>query len=171
MEDNKGDIRSFSSIGARRRGIAIAGLLLIVVLVAALWISIGMRSNIQVKYAAARNKTGEALYHNLYILTQSFDMTTVPNADVRNVILPQMREYYIASTTLNSLVSQAYGPRYALLTESDINDLNNAFTSYETAFNANASTDLAQSNMLMCMNRIKELLNSRYSQGVLKPGR
>ena len=46
-----------------------------------------------------------------------------------------------------------------------------AFTAYETAYRNNAPTDLAQSNMRACMDRIKELLNTRYSQGVLRAGR
>ena len=74
-------------------------------------------------------------------------------------------------TTLNNLIGQTYGSRYAVLSESDINDLTSAFTSYEAAYKNNTSTDLAQSNMQLCMDRIKELLNSRYSQGVLKAGR
>ena len=171
MENVKAGIRAFWALDARKRAIAIAGLALLLALIVALCITINMRSNMQAQYAAARNQAGEALYSNLYILTQSFDMTKVPNADVQNAILPQMRDYYIASVTLNSLLSQTYGPRYAVLSESDINDLTGAFTGYESAFRSNSATDLAQSNMQLCMDRIRELLNTRYSQGVLKPGR
>ena len=171
MENMKADLRAFSALSARRKAIAVAALALIVALVIGLCISVSIRSNMQKQYVAARNKAGEALYSNLYILMQSFDMTAVPNADVRNAILPQMRDYYIASITLNNLLAQTYGPRYAVLSETDINDLTSAFTSYEAAYVNNTSTDLAQSNMQQCMARIKELLNSRYSQGVLKAGR
>ena len=73
--------------------------------------------------------------------------------------------------TLNNLLTQTYGPRYTVLTEADVDNLTAAFTSYETAFRNNTPTDLAQSNMQLCMNRIRELLNARYSQGVLKAGR
>ena len=58
-----------------------------------------------------------------------------------------------------------------MLNEADIESLTSAFTAYETAYQNNTSTDLAQSNMQLCMNRIRELLNARYSQGVLKAGR
>lgn len=171
MENVRAGIRAFSSLSARRKTVVVTCACLIVMLFAMLCISIGMRANMQRQYTAARNQAGEALYSNLYILMQTFDMTLVPNADVKNAILPQMRDYYVASVTLNSLLSQTYGPRYAVLTESDINDLTSAFSGYESAYAANASTDLAQANMQLCMNRIRELLSARYSQGVLKPAR
>ena len=95
----------------------------------------------------------------------------MPNIDVRNAILPQMRNYYIASVTLNNLLIQTYGSRYAVLDEADIESLTNAFTAYEAAYQNNASTDLARADMQLCMDRVKELLNTRYSQGVLKAGR
>ena len=171
MKILKAGIRAFSSLSTRRKAVVLTCLALIIVLIAALCISINMRSNIQRKYTAARNRTGEALYSNLYILMQTFDMTTVPNADIRNAILPQMRDYYVASITLNNLLAQTYGARYAVLTESDITSLTDAFTGYEAAYINNTSTDLARSNMQLCMDRVKELLNTRYSQGVLKAAR
>lgn len=171
MESLKSGIRGFSGLDTRRKALVIAALALIVALAAALCISIGIRSNIQREYTAARDKAGLALYDNLFILMQTFDSTAVPNIDVRNAILPQMRNYYIASVTLNSLLSQTYGPRYAVLDEADIESLTNAFTAYEAAYQNNASTDLARADMQLCMDRVKELLNTRYSQGVLKAGR
>ena len=171
MEKSNFDIRDFSKGSARNKVIAIAGLALIVVLIVALCISIGMRTNIQREYTAARDQAGKALYDNLFILMQTFDSTALPNIDVRNAILPQMRDYYIASVTLNNLLAQTYGSRYAVLSDADISDLTSAFTSYETAYKNNTSTDLARSNMQLCMDRVKELLNTRYSQGVLKAGR
>ena len=171
MEVLKSGMRGFSAMSARRKAVAFAGLALIVMLVVALCISIVIRTNIQREYTEARNQTGAALYDNLFILMQTFDSTAVPNIDVRNAILPQMRNYYIASITLNNLLRQTYGARYAVLNEADIESLTSAFTAYEAAYQNNTSTDLARADMQMCMDRIKELLNARYSQGVLKPGR
>lgn len=171
MDNMKSDYQGFSGLNHRDRMIAIAALGVILALVIALCISIGMRANIQREYTAARNKAGQQLYDNLFILMQTFDSTAVPNIDVRNAILPQMRDYYIASVTLNNLLSQTYGSRYAVLSDADINDLTSAFTSYEAAYQNNTSTDLAQSNMKLCMDRVKDLLNTRYSQGVLKARR
>ena len=171
MESLKSGLRGFSGMDARNKVFVAAALALIVALIAALCISIGMRANIQREYTAAREKAGSALYDNLFILMQTFDSTAVPNIDVRNAILPQMRSYYIASITLNSLLGQTYGARYAVLNEEDLNSLTSAFNAYEKAYQDNTSTDLARADMQLCMERIKELLNTRYSQGVLKPGR
>ena len=171
MDKMKSGFQGFSSLSTRNKTVLVVALAVIVALLIALCISIGMRANIQREYTAARDQTGQLLYDNLFILMQTFDSTAVPNIDVRNNILPQMRDYYIASVTLNNLIGQVYGPRYMVLSESDINDLTSAFTGYEAAYRNNTSTDLAQSNMQLCMDRIKELLNTRYSQGVLKAGR
>jgi hypothetical protein len=171
MESLKSEIRGFSGLDARKKVIVIVALSAILALIIALCISIGIRANIQREYTAARNKTGAALYDNLFILMQTFDSTAVPNIDVRNAILPQMRSYYIASITLNNLLGEVYGSRYAVLNEADLESLTNAFTAYEAAYQNNVSTDLARADMQLCMDRIKELLNTRYSQGVLKAGR
>ncbi|MBR1822564.1 MAG: hypothetical protein IJ769_13215 [Clostridia bacterium] len=171
MENVKAGMRGFSALSARKKAVVCAAFALLIALIVALCISINMRSNIQDEYAAARNTAGEALYSNLYILMQTFDMTGVPNTDVENAILPQMRDYFIASVTLNNLITQTYGPRYTVLTEADVSEMTSAFTAYEAAYRNNTSTDLAQSNMRACMERVKELLNTRYSQGVLRAGR
>ena len=171
MENVKSGMRVFSALSPRKKAIVVGCAAVILALIIALCISINMRSNMQRQYTATRDAAGEALYSNLYILMQSFDMTSVPNTDVQNVILPQMRDYFIASVTLNNLITQTYGPRYTVLTEADVSDLTAAFTAYETAYRNNAPTDLAQSNMRACMDRIRELLNTRYSQGVLRAGR
>lgn len=171
MENVRAGIRAFSALSTRKKAIACACVALLVALIVALCISISMSANIQREYAQARNRAGEALYSNLYILMQTFDMTAVPNADVENAILPQMRDYFMASVTLNNLLRQTYGPKYAVLTDADVNNLTNAFTAYESAYRNNTATDLAQSDMRLCMERVKELLNTRYSQGVLRAAR
>ena len=171
MENVKAGLRGFLRLSARKKAIVYIAVAVLIALIVALCISINMRSNIQGQYTAARNKAGEALYSNLYILMQTFDMTSVPNTDVENAILPQMRDYFIASVTLNNLITQTYGARYTVLTEGDVNDMTAAFTAYEAAYSNNTSTDLAWSNMRACMDRVKELLNTRYSQGVLRAGR
>lgn len=171
MEKAKAGWRAFAALGGRAKAACFAAALVIVVLVIALCVSNGARVNMQRDYTAVRNRTGEALYSNLYILMQTFDMTGVPGADVQNAILPQMREYFTSAVALNGLLRDAYGAKYAVLSDADINDMNNAFSAYETALKNGASTDLAQSDMQLCMGRVKELLNSRFSEGALKPAR
>ena len=171
MEKSKAGLSAFSALSGRAKAAIFTAAALLIVLVVALIVSNGMRANMQREYTSVRQQTGEALYSNLYILTQTFDMTTVPGADVQNAILPQMKQYFNASITLNSLLKQAYGAKYAVLSDSDINDVNAAFAVYDAAFANGTSTDLAQSDMQLCMGRIRELLSSRFGEGGLKPSR
>ncbi len=175
MEKAKADLHAISALSTHAKGVLCGVVALLLVLVIALCISSSMRANIQRDYTAARDQAGEALYSNLHLLMQTFDMTSVTNADmhadVQNAVLPQMREYFTASVTLNNLLGQTYGPKYSVLTDSDVNDITNAFAAYDTAYRSGASTDLAQSNMRLCMDRVQELLDSRYSGGTLRPAR
>lgn len=155
----------------RKQALVCAGVILLIVLVALLCISINMRSHIQSDYAKVRNDFGESLYSNMYMLMQTFDMSNVPNADMQNAILPQMEKYYIASTTLNEALIKAYGEKYRVLSTEDITAIDKAFAAYDTAFRDGAATDLAKTNMQMCMDNIRALLSSRFSEGVLKAAR
>lgn len=170
MQKTRAKMPSIRRITARQ-ALVCGCIILLIVLVSLLCISINMRSHIQSEYAVARNKLGEALYSNLYMLMQTFDMSGVPNADMQNAILPQMKEYYIASTTLNDAVLKAYGEKYRVLSMDNIADLDKAFEAYETAFRDGAATDLAKTNMQSCMDMIRSLLSSRFSEGVLKAAR
>ena len=171
MQKNKAGIPAFSELSTREKVLLCACAVLLVVLIASICISINMRVNMQRDYASVRGKLGESLYSNLAMLAQTFDMTSVPNADIRNVILPQMRNYFAASTTLNDALAKCYGQRYRLLTEADVSSINTAFNAYEAAFRSESSTDLARADMQTCMTRVRELLSSRFNEGVLKAGR
>ena len=144
---------------------------LLVAVIVITCISINIRVNMQRDYDAVRNRMSEALYSNLNMLTQTFDMTSVPNADVKNSILPQMKNYFSAAITLNELIVNTYGQRYQLLTDSDVSALRIAFNSYDAAFRADAPTDLAQADMQSCMDRVRSLLSSRFSDGNLRTTR
>lgn len=170
MQKQRAHLPTFRKLSGREM-LVCAGIILLVVLIVVLCISINMRTHIQREYTAVRDKMGESLYSNLYMMIQTFDMVSVPNADVQNSILPQMEHYYIASTTINDLLTQTYGQKYAVLSSSDISSLNNAFTSYKTAFQEGSSTDLAYTDMQNCMSMLRELLTSRFSEGVLKAAR
>lgn len=171
MEKLRAIIPDFSLFSWRERVLLAIAAALLVALIAVSCIAVSARVNMQREYAAVRNGIGESLYSDLYILTQTFDMTGVPNADVQNAILPQMRNYFAAATALNEALEKAYGQRYRLLTNADVSAINAAFKSYDSAFQSGASTDLAQADMQNCMNRVKELLSSRYSEGVLRAAR
>ena len=144
---------------------------LVVALVVVTCISINIRVNMQIEYTDVRDGLGASLYSNLYMLTQTFDMTSVPNADIKNSIIPQMKNYFIAATTLNEQITNSFGKRYQVLTDSDVSSLRTTFNAYDAAFRADAPTDLAQADMAACMQRVRELLNSRYSEGILRGNR
>lgn len=147
----------------------VAGLLVALVVVTCL--SITIRVDLQREYTGVRDRLGESMYSNLYMLTQTFDMTSVPNADIKNSIIPQMKNYFIAAVTVNEALTNNFGQRYQVLTESDISTLRTAFNAYDAAFRSDAPTDLAQADMASCIQRVRSLLSARYSEGILKAGR
>ena len=171
MEKAKEKLPKLSEWNHRERALlcVIAGL--VVALIVLTCMAISIRMNMQNEYADIRNQIGESLYSDLYMMAQTFDMTAVPNADVKNVVIPQMKNYFIAATALNEQLTRNFGIRYQVLTDADINTLNTTFSTYETAFRSDSPTDLVQTDMQACMQRVRDLLNSRYSEGHLKAGR
>ena len=171
MEKIKAKLPELGQMSHREKALLCVVAGLVVALIVVTCISINIRLNMQREYTEVRNRLGESLYSNLYMLTQTFDMTTVPNADVRNSIIPQMKNYFIAATTMNEALYNIFGQRFQVLTDSDISALRTTFSSYDSAFRSDAPTDLAQADMQSCMDRVRDLLNSRFSEGVLRAGR
>lgn len=171
MEKIRAHVPALSELNRREKALlSICAALLAAILVITC-ISINIRSNMQREYSDVRNQIGSALYSNLYMLTQTFDMTSVPNADIKNAVIPQMKNYFIAATTLNEQLNNIYGSRYQVLTDADVSTLRATFSAYDAAFRSDAPTDLVQADMQLCMERIKELLGARYSEGILRAAR
>jgi len=171
MRKIKAILGALRGLSPRNRALAAVGVAVVAALIVALCISINMRANIQRDYDAVSGRMGETLYYNLNMLKQSFDMTAVPSADIRNSVLPQMHEYFLASVTLNDLLKSCYGAKYSVLSETDINALRAAFDAYDAAYASDASTDLAQADMQRCMETVREILQTRFSGMTLKPAR
>lgn len=171
MEKLKAQLPTFLALNHREKGLLIVIAALLVAVIAITCISINIRVNMQTEYAALRTKISEAIYSNMNMLTQTFDMTAVPNADIKNIIIPQMKNYFAASVALNELITNAFGPRYQVLSDADLSSLRTAFNSYDAAFRADAPVDLAQADMQACMSRVREILNSRFADGQLKTQR
>ena len=167
MQKTKAKMPSLRRL-TRRQALVCGGIALLAVLILLLCLSINMRSHIQNDYARVRNEFGESLYSNMYMMMQTFDMSNVPNADMENAILPQMKEYYNASTALNEAILKAYGEKYRVLSTENIAAIDKAFEAYESAFRDGGATDLAKANMQSCMETVRGLLSSRFSEGVLK---
>ena len=157
MEKIKAHIPGMSTLSRREKALLGICAALIVALLVITCISVNIRSDMQREYSNIRNQVGSALYSNLYMLMQTFDMTTVPNADIKNAVLPQMKNYFIASTTLNDLLTNLYGRHYQVMSDSDVSTLRTTFSAYDAAFRSDAPTDLVQADMKMCMDRVKEL--------------
>jgi len=171
MEKMRARLPEFSELSGREKALLAICLALVIALIATICISINIRVNMQREYTSVRRSLGEQLYTNMSMLIQTFDMTTVPNADLKNAVIPQMKSYFVAATTVNEALSQSFGPRYRLLTDADISAVNTAFGAYESAFRSESPTDLAQADMLACMTRMSDLLTSRYSGGELRAAR
>lgn len=171
MQKLQAILLALKGLDRRKKALLLAGIAIVLALVIALCISIHMRRNIQQRYTAVSSQMGETLYYNLNMLKQTFDMTAVPTADVKNSVLPQMHEYFLASVTLNDLLKDCYGARYSVLTENDVNALRAAFEAYDQAFASDASTDLAQADMQRCIDGVREILQTRFSGMALKPAR
>ena len=171
MEKIRAHLPAMSDFSLREKALLTICAVLLVAILIITCISINIRSNMQRDYANVRNQIGQSLYSDLYMLTQTFDMTAVPNADIKNAVLPQMKNYFIAATTLNEQLTNLYGQRYQVLTDGDVSTLRSAFNAYDAAFRSDAPTDLVQADMQLCMDRVKELLNSRYNEGILRAAR
>ena len=141
----------------------------VIVLLVSFCISVVMRSNIQSEYTQARNEIGEELYTQLYMLCQTFDQVNVPGQDLENVVIPKMKNYYLAAKTLDDVMGNAFGVRYDLLTEENTSAMDRAFEAYDAAFRGGKTTEEAQNAMQSCMNMLRTLLESRFRDGVLQP--
>lgn len=156
-----------ASVDRKKAALLIAGLIL-AVMVVLLCITIGARANIQREYSSARDEIGEQLYTQLYMFCQTFDQVTVPGAEVQDVIIPDMDDYFLAAQTLNEALINAFGARYAALSAEDISAVENAFETYDIAFRSGKSTSDAQSSMQNCVERVRSILDTRFNDGILK---
>ena len=151
----------------RRKAVILGAAAVLVVLIVALCITAGTKSNIQREYTAARNEIGEQLYAELYMLCQTFDQVGVPGAEIQDVIIPDMREYYLSACTLNEALTAGFGDRYAVLTPDAMTAMDAAFEAYDDAFRTGQSTAAAEESMRQCVQMLRGILDSRYPRGVL----
>ena len=148
----------------------IAAAVFVAAIIISLCISISACRNIQQRYTAARNRTGEAIYQNLYMLLRKNDETSLAGADIEGSILPTMREYFISARSLNDAMTDAYGTRYSVLTRDQVTAIEKAFSNYDLAFKVGKSTTEAQNSLNAALQPIEKILLERYdSDGLLLP--
>lgn len=167
MEHQQAKKLEMPKISPKTAGVVI-GCAAVIALLVMLCISVVMRANIQSEYTQARNEVSEELYTQLYILCQTFDQVTVPGQDLENVVIPTMKDYYLAAQTLNGVMGNAFGSRYSVLTQENVSALDSAFDAYEAAFRGGRTTEEAQNAMQECMNTIRTLLESRFRDGIVQ---
>ena len=155
-------------ISPKKAGIMI-GSAAVVLLLVMLCITMVMRSNIQSQYTQSRIETGEELYTQLYMLCQTFDQVSVPGQDIENVVIPLMKDYYLAAQTVNDVMGNAFGVQFSVLTQDDISAMDSAFDAFDAAFRGGKTTEEAQTAMQDCINRIRTLLEQRFRDGVIQP--
>lgn len=141
----------------------------VILLVVVLCITISSRAHIHSEYTNARNEIGEVLYTELYMLCQTFDQVTVPGAEIQDVIIPAMRDCYLSGQSLNTALKNAFGNRYAVLSENDVAQMDAAFEAYDTAFRSGKPTSDAQAAMQAGIDNIRAILLARYPAGILTP--
>ena len=171
MEKFRAKLPSFSMMTRWEKLLLVVCLALVVALIVVVCVSANIRVNMHREYTGVRNSLGESLRSDMSMMIQTFNMTTVPNAPLRDSVIPQMKNYFIAASTLNDALTQCFGPQYRVMTDADISAISNAFNAYESALRSDGPTDLAQADMLACMNRLSELLNARFSGGTLRAAR
>lgn len=169
MDTNRKAPRPEIRISARLLTRILAAVLAAAIVIG-LCISISCCRNIQQRYTTARNRTGEAVYQNLYMLLRKNDETTLAGADIEDAILPEMREYFFAARALNEAIGDAYGARYSVLTSDQVGAIEKAFSDYEAAFKGGKSITEAQNTMIAALQPVEKILLDRYdSNGLLLP--
>ena len=171
MEKIQALISEFRGSSIRRKVVALAVLALIIILVVALCININIRSDIQRKYEAISTEIGDELYSKLTWWAQYTDMTRNPNADIQNRVLPELRQYLVAASTLNDMAVKIYGDKYEVLTEQDMTMISQTLNDYEDALRSGAPTDYVQQRLEECAARVNSLLATRFNDRTLRPSR
>lgn len=135
----------------------------LVLLVALLCISNHMRSNIQKKYSALTVQLQEQVYQNLSEMAELFNRVDDPNVDVRNKLIPELKNHFAAATAANSALMQSCGAEKAVLSDELIQAFEAAFDQYAAAYRQGIATGLARADMAACMEEAQLLLTSHYA--------
>ena len=143
------------------RTIAIA---LVAALIIALCISISMYANMHQQNESVRNRFGEAVYQNLYMLLRKSDELTLAGADIQGSVLPAMREYYLSACVLDEALGDAYGIRYSVMSSDYVAGLGTSFSDYEAALRGGRSTDQTRDALIAVVRQIEPLLLNRYDE-------
>ena len=112
------------------------------------------------------DKTREALTASI----QYDSMARKNNTAIAEDILPGMQQHMYAARTLNTLLTESFGEKYAVLTPELYSSFEEAVAAYEKQISMGQSTADAAERMTRCMTGIETALNDRFGKdGLLSP--
>ena len=92
------------------------------------------------------------------------------NTAIAEDILPGMQQHMYAARTLNTLLTESFGEKYAVLTPELYSSFEEAVAAYEKQISMGQSTADAAERMTRCMTGIETALNDRFGKdGLLSP--
>ncbi|MDD7413559.1 MAG: hypothetical protein SOT76_04555 [Eubacteriales bacterium] len=121
------------------------------------------------------DKTREALTASIQdnmnqVLNQYDSMARKNNTAIAEDILPGMQQHMYAARTLNTLLTESFGEKYAVLTPELYSSFEEAVAAYEKQISMGQSTADAAERMTRCMTGIETALNDRFGKdGLLSP--
>lgn len=119
-------------------------------------------SNIQRKYAKAKQTVAESLYASLYMMGITYDSAALVGADVEGNIIPSMKDYYLKAQAQNAALTDAFGESCRVLDDNLIAQLDQAFHAYDDAFDSGAYTDDAAAMMTQAIVTVRESLDKHF---------
>jgi hypothetical protein len=126
-------------------------------------ISTSNAANMRKKYTSSLRSIGEELYGAMYMMALEYEDASLAGAEVEDVIIPSMKEYYTRSLALNDALTRAYGAGYLVMDESLTTQLDQAFAAYDDAFTTGQSTDGAAALMTSALADVQSALTEHYS--------
>lgn len=161
MESIKRKAAEIPRVSHKTAAVAILAVMLAALLIWAC-ISTSNASNMRKKYTASLSIVGEELYGAMYMMALEYEDASLAGAEVEDVIIPSMKEYYTRSLALNSALARAYGERYLVMDEALISQLDQAFGAYDDAFTTGQSTDGAAELMTSALSNVQTALAEHY---------
>lgn len=125
-------------------------------------ISTSNASNMREKYALARRSIGEELYGAMYMMALEYEGASLAGAEVEDVIIPAMKDYYTRALALNNALARAYGNAWLVMDDALTGQLDQAFTAYDDAFTTGQSTDGAAELMTAALSGVQGALSEHY---------
>lgn len=129
------------------------------------------RSSAHKQLQETRDALSASIQDNMnQVLNQYDSMARKNNTTIAEDVLPSMQQHMYAARTLNSLLTEAFGEKYSVLSSELYASFEEAVAAYEKQISMGQSTADAAEQMTRCMNGIETALNDRFGkEGLLAP--